>query len=330
MKFNININQKAIINNGLDIDLVDAAIIDCLRNMFAASWCSEMVINGIAYKWIAATKVVEEMPLLKLKKNAVQKRLRNIEALGLIERSPENQSMGRSFFRATRKLDLLFSSQGADTDMHLGKNIPTPLVSASQPPWDINPTYNNTIDNNTIDNNTKSADSKNQLGDVPLKEKNEVLGKGNKTAPDLKADTSVKKEKKSSGQKKKSADYPEDEVVFPAHLDNEGFRAVWWGEYRPYRKEGKSKKRIKFWYSSAKYESKAIAEIGRLHATKEAAINAVETCIEKGWEAFFGEKQQQANTTSAFAADVSKNTYKGKDPKGFFERAKQIAKNRQA
>ena len=63
-KYNININQFAIIQNNLQIDLIDAAIFDCIKDFAQSPKCQKMTDDGVNYFWVKWDKIVSDMPLL--------------------------------------------------------------------------------------------------------------------------------------------------------------------------------------------------------------------------------------------------------------------------
>lgn len=87
MKYNININQKAIIDLGLNLDVVDLAIFDFIKDFSNSSACLKVVIGGKQYFWISHSKVISELPMIKIAtRQGVFKRISKLVDSELIER----------------------------------------------------------------------------------------------------------------------------------------------------------------------------------------------------------------------------------------------------
>lgn len=90
MKYNININQKALIELSSDMDVFDASILEYIKSMCSSS--SEKIEdkrikdehNNI-WTWIDLGGVMKDMPLLQIKsKGAITRRIQKIEKNGFI------------------------------------------------------------------------------------------------------------------------------------------------------------------------------------------------------------------------------------------------------
>ena len=61
MKYNININQKAIIDNKFNIDIIDAAIFNLLKDFAHSNNCNKSIINGETfYQWGSTGKMYKK------------------------------------------------------------------------------------------------------------------------------------------------------------------------------------------------------------------------------------------------------------------------------
>lgn len=150
MKYTVLINQKAIIDQGLDIDFSDGAIIDWMLSFSAHASCQRMVENGQCWYWFSYSLIVNELPMLRMKKDSVYRRMKNLAAIGLIIAHPKNMKSGQTWFSFTPKMGGIthgFKSEPSDENPH-------PLGFSSVPPSDFHPTNNTIIDNN-INNNTE-------------------------------------------------------------------------------------------------------------------------------------------------------------------------------
>lgn len=143
MQYNININQKAIIDSGLSIDYKDAAILDVCIKYGHSSSCIKMEFSGKIYYWFDHNKIAKELPLLSLKKDSVYRRMKKMCEVGLVIQHPENEKMGKSFY-SFQDLTLGLYSEPSD------KKTDT-LGKPSVEPSDKKPTDHYTNDHYTND-----------------------------------------------------------------------------------------------------------------------------------------------------------------------------------
>lgn len=99
MKYTILINQKAIIENGINIDLIDASIFDFIKDFSHSPKCETIQILSVKYFWISHTLIIENLPLLGIKsKRGIQKRIDNLVETGLLKRHPDCKQMARTYY----------------------------------------------------------------------------------------------------------------------------------------------------------------------------------------------------------------------------------------
>lgn len=141
MKFTININQKAIVDLGLQdkLDFIDLAIYDFITEFMLCEDCQKMIVGNEQYFWIKADLVIENMPLLGITTTrGVNKRIEKLIECNLLERCPENKNLRQSFF----KVGKLYKEYKFLT-----------WNESSKPSWNENSKSNNTMYKDTIDNN---------------------------------------------------------------------------------------------------------------------------------------------------------------------------------
>lgn len=126
MQYTININQKYIIDSNLDVDFSDSAILYVC--ILYAPFCNKIEYEGKTFYWFDHNKILEEIPLLRLKKDSVYRRMKKLCDLGLISQHPNNEKMGKSFYAineealgfisdsSSRKNTLGFSSKVSDSN----------------------------------------------------------------------------------------------------------------------------------------------------------------------------------------------------------------------
>lgn len=87
MKYNININQKAVIDLGLDLDVVDLAIFDFIKDFSNSPGCIKVLIDGKQYFWISHSKIINDLPIIKItSRQGIFKRINKLIDACLIER----------------------------------------------------------------------------------------------------------------------------------------------------------------------------------------------------------------------------------------------------
>ena len=157
MKYNFNLNQYAVITHGLKLDVIDLCVFDAFKDLANSAGCIKRIDDGRVYFWIDYNIVIENAPMLGLNsKDSVYRRMKKLEAAGVIMFHNENQITGKTFFAWGRTYDLLVFSKdgqaGNSTDAY-----PYTYGRSSVPPTDNHPYNNNTNDNST--NNSTNDNS---------------------------------------------------------------------------------------------------------------------------------------------------------------------------
>lgn len=132
MKYSMQINQLAIIENGFNIkgtSLDTWALLDFLVFFNSAKNHKILNKNGIAYIWINYNYIQDSMPLCSLYKQAIKKHLELLQEIGLIELIKDDSN--NVYFTFTELIECLFVSKKNST--HLSKNLPTPKKDFTQP-----------------------------------------------------------------------------------------------------------------------------------------------------------------------------------------------------
>ena len=161
MKFTVSINQKAIVDLGLQnkLDFIDLAIYDFITEFMLCEDCQKMIIGNEQYFWIKADLIIENMPLLGITTTrGINKRIERLIEYDLLERCPDNKNLRQSFF----KVGKLYKEYKFFT-----------WNKSSKSSWNENSKPN--INNNThIDSNTEN-DYKNNIDNNKEKEKKNSL-----------------------------------------------------------------------------------------------------------------------------------------------------------
>lgn len=164
MKYNISIDQKAIIENKLKLDIKDAVIMDFMRHLSKFSKVEKILIDTRVFFWVNYSYLAKENPLLGLKSDSIYRRILNLQDCGLIEPHPDNQKLNRSYYSFTEKFEEIFEGKEMDD---LRMKIRTSRVTSGlkseggtdenpKVPTDENPDDNiniySLLDNNKSDN----------------------------------------------------------------------------------------------------------------------------------------------------------------------------------
>lgn len=155
MKYSISINQRAIIESGLNIDLFDAAIIDYILAFSHAKTIMKIQEGELTFYYFSYNHLIAEMPLLGLKRDAIYRRFKKLCDMGFLIAHPRNKAMNKPFYAFTPALlSFISDTYGFKTDAHVltrlenGENPGTSGFKTDAPTV-LNPMYNNTNNNNT-------------------------------------------------------------------------------------------------------------------------------------------------------------------------------------
>lgn len=102
MKYTITSNQYAAWRLGLHgvIDLIDLAIFDAFKNFANSNRSQKLSDESGTWFWVAYPVIISELPFSGLNtKDAIYRRMKRLEAAKIIQFHPDNQRMGRTFFR---------------------------------------------------------------------------------------------------------------------------------------------------------------------------------------------------------------------------------------
>lgn len=151
MKYTININQKAIVDLGLqkELDFIDLAIYDFITEFMLCDECRKLNIDNVQYFWIKSDLIIENLPLLGITTTrGISKRIDKLIDCGLLERCNDNQNLHQSFFK-------------------VGKNYQAYKFFTwnenSKGAWNENSKNNNKIDNNKKEKDISFSKSDNEL-----------------------------------------------------------------------------------------------------------------------------------------------------------------------
>ena len=172
MKYTIlGFNQEKALEFGFDVE--DLLIIRWFVDFYSSSKMIKMNVGDKTYAWVNYSRVIEDIPILNMKKDTLSRRMKKICETGIMEHETLKQGGTFSLYKLTDKYDQLISK---DNKTDGTEKIPEGYGKNSQPVTDKNPEQNiNLLNNNSIkDINTYST--KEEL----LHPKNEDVGKNRK------------------------------------------------------------------------------------------------------------------------------------------------------
>lgn len=157
MKYNIIINQKAVIDNGLmdKLDIIDLAIFDFVYHFFNSDFEDKVTFtkNGIEYVEIRPALLDKEVPLLKIgTKRTFINRMNKLVNAGLIERYENNSTENRSGYKKGVNFSIFVFDKPMKTDSHGYENNFTPPMKTDS--------HNNNINDNSITDNKEEKEDK--------------------------------------------------------------------------------------------------------------------------------------------------------------------------
>jgi len=117
MEFVITICQKQFQDNFKTLDIKDAAIVDFLTRFSHSKGMAKKVLDGKVYFWFDYGKIVTELPILRLNKETIRKRMRELIRLKIFDSHPENQGERKVFFAFGDAYDLTHKHRENGTDV---------------------------------------------------------------------------------------------------------------------------------------------------------------------------------------------------------------------
>ena len=113
MKYLITVSQYGAARAGLlgKVDLVDLAIFDAFKDFANSERIQKIHRHGHTWFWIDYKLIIAELPFLDIStSDAVYRRMKKLAAAEVIVFCPDNQQLGRSYFRWGPVYDILISS----------------------------------------------------------------------------------------------------------------------------------------------------------------------------------------------------------------------------
>jgi hypothetical protein len=164
MKYSFNINQKALAECGLieKIDSTDPYIFDYIIAFSQSEGIQKTYFEGATYYWFNYKHILNQIPIIKIKTpDAIYRRFKKYEQLDLLKAHPDNQSLGRPYYKILPLLENVTCRFGAEKEKAKNRGVVSktegsvnkPVGSGAKTVEGPVPKPNdNTIRDNTINN----------------------------------------------------------------------------------------------------------------------------------------------------------------------------------
>lgn len=111
MQYTITINQFAVLNSGLDLDVVDMTIFDFVKHYAHSEKCMKLQTESGTYFWVSHTTIIKQLPILGISTGAgIIKRINKLIDAGLLSRHPNCDLMRKTFYKFGPNYDKVFFS----------------------------------------------------------------------------------------------------------------------------------------------------------------------------------------------------------------------------
>jgi len=188
MKRAIFINQEYFIRNNIDVDLSEAAILDYLINIPYWKNVSSFVESGKTFYWVSYDMVLAQLPLLKIKKDTVYRKIKKMDEMGFIQIHEGNSRMGKTYIFLTDKIkEIIFGAPETTENTRQSE------------PSDLNPGVNPRLEPKNHQNDQKTSYTPPDLNPTPPGFKSEGI-LPNIIQPENTEEKKIKKQKKEIGE----------------------------------------------------------------------------------------------------------------------------------
>jgi len=166
MKYSININQKAVIENGWSetLSFQHLALLDIVSSIMDKKGIIRILDGEETYYWVSATMIIEEGPLLKLKECRCRQLIDDLCSVGLLKRHELNKGLKKQYIRKGDNYQFLLFDYKKQDDKILSSAIEKPVcddkILSSQPektPFLLDKILSRTNNTNTVESINKSV-----------------------------------------------------------------------------------------------------------------------------------------------------------------------------
>ena len=152
MQYTITINQLAVINAGLNLDVVDMAIFDFVKQYAHSDKCMKLQTETGTYFWVSHNVIIQQLPILGISTGAgIIKRINKLIDSGLLARHPNCDLMRKTFYKFGPNYDKV------NFTTHNESLQPTTKVEGTQNER-LGETHNESLGNQTKVNNQNTIE----------------------------------------------------------------------------------------------------------------------------------------------------------------------------
>ena len=160
MKYNISINQYAAVKYGFDLDIIDLAIFECIKDISHSPKCVKIQTPEGVFFWVSHKLVMKELPLLKIKTpQGLSRRIENLIKAELLIKHPDCDKYSKTLYSFGDKCDLLSFKYTLDEENEFStpqQNFGVARNESLETPRNESLGYNNINNNNNTRDNKKS------------------------------------------------------------------------------------------------------------------------------------------------------------------------------
>lgn len=161
MLYNININQKSIVENGFSVKANHIAVLEAISSYILSNKAYKLSDPSGDWYWVSYELIISQTPMFDISKHRCRQLISELCDNEILERHPENEKLARVYLRLGRKFDLYKSFDPANNltegvQKRTGscqKNSRVPANKLAPPCQKIS------RDNNTNNNSTKDKDN---------------------------------------------------------------------------------------------------------------------------------------------------------------------------
>jgi uncharacterized phage protein (TIGR02220 family) len=221
IKWNIRINQRAIIENDIKINMKEAVIFDFIFDFIGSDNAEKLFIGGEVYHWIAYQHIIDSLPLLDISnKNIIARHMKILVEQQMLDKIICKEKGNKTYFKiGTMAKQVFFGDLSTQKSLPIYSKVETSLPESRKLSTEkSNNSYINTIINSNINKEErikeKPIDKKEHL-DIYIENEQKAINNITLSKPPLNNDNKTdqeekrKKEKTSAQKEKKKKDVKE-------------------------------------------------------------------------------------------------------------------------
>lgn len=106
-KYYICINQRAIVELGLDLDFTDVSIFEYIKSFSNSSKCVKVNTDDGIFFWVSHKNIMDEMPMLRIKTaQGIINRVEKLISAGLLAKYKDCEKFGKTLYAFGPTYDL--------------------------------------------------------------------------------------------------------------------------------------------------------------------------------------------------------------------------------